>query len=72
MIGHSQLGVVELAETPFVGRLVDAAVVGVDEPLAGDELALHLDGDRRRRPVADRTGTAQVRFGERRSLQLGG
>ena len=38
-IGGHELGVVELAEAVLVGHLVDAVVVGVDEPLAEREVA---------------------------------
>ena len=41
-VGGAQLGVVVLAEAALVGRLVDAAVVGVHEALAGRELAADL------------------------------
>ena len=70
-VGGAQLGVVELAEATLVGDLVDAAVVGVHEALAGGELAADLDRRSPTRPASRPARPAQVGLGERRRLQLG-
>ena len=63
-VDRDELGVVVVPEAVSVGDLVDAVVVGVDERLAGLQPVPDLDRKRRRDPVVEEGGGAEVCGGE--------